>query len=67
MPTSKFTIQEDKATVVAKDTHLIAYVRHVEETDVIENVSFCKPNFDKATSNEIFNITDRFFDENDKM
>ena len=58
MLTSKFVIQVDEATDVAKDTHLIAYVRHVEETDIIEDILFCKPIPDQATSNEIFNITD---------
>ena len=60
-------MQVDEATDVAKDAHLIAYVRYVEETNIVEEISFCKPIPDKATSNEIFNIIDRFFDENDTM
>ena len=59
--TSKFAIQVDEATDVAKDAHLIAYVRYVEETDVIEDILFCKPLPEKATANEIFNIIDVFF------
>ena len=50
MRTSKFTIQVDEATDVAKDAHLIAYVRYVEETDIIEDISFCKSIPDKVTS-----------------
>ena len=65
MRTSKFAIQVDEVTDVAKDAHLIAYVRYVEETDIIEDILFCKPIPDKATSNKIFNTVDRFFDEND--
>ena len=42
MRTSKFTIQVDEATDVAKDAHLITYVRYVEETDIIEDILFCK-------------------------
>ena len=65
--TSKFAIQVDEATDVAKDAHLIAYVRYVEETDVIEDILFRKPIPEKATANEIFNIIDVFFNENDIM
>ena len=62
MRTSKFAIQVDEATDVATDARLIAYVRYVKETDIIEDISFCK-----AISNETFNIIDRLFDENDIM
>ena len=41
--TSKFAIQVDEATDVAKDAHLIAYVRYVEETDVMEDIYFANP------------------------
>ena len=66
MCTLKFTIQVDEVSDVAKDAHLIAYVQYVEETDIID-LLFCKPIPDKATSNEVFNIIDRFFDEKDIM
>ena len=42
MHTSKFTIQVDESTDVAKDAHLIAYVRYVEETDIIEGDPFLR-------------------------
>ena len=67
MRTSKFAIQVDEATDVAKDAHLIAYVRYVEETDIIADILFCKPIPDKATSNGIFDKIKRFFDKNDIM
>ncbi|XP_015911765.2 zinc finger BED domain-containing protein 5-like [Parasteatoda tepidariorum] len=67
MRTSKFAIQVDEATDVAKDAHLIAYVRYVDDTNIIEDILFCKPIPVRATSNEIFKIIDRFFNENDKM
>lgn len=63
--TSKFAIQVDEATDVAKDAHLIAYVRYVAETNIIEDILFCNRIPGKATSNEIFNIIDNFFYEND--
>lgn len=63
--TSKCAIQVDEATDVAKDAHLIAYVRYVAENNIIEDVLFCNSIPGKATSNEIFNIIDTFFDEND--
>ncbi|XP_042896432.1 protein FAM200A-like [Parasteatoda tepidariorum] len=67
MRTSKFAIQVDEATDVAKDAHLIAYVRNVDDTNMIEDILFCKPIPDRATSYEIFQIIDRFFNENDIM
>lgn len=67
MRTSKFAIQVDEATDVAKDAHLIAYVRYVDDTNIIEDILFCKPIPDRATSNKIFKIIDRFFNENDIM
>jgi len=61
--TSKFAIQVDEATDVAKDAHLIAYVRYVVETNIVEDILFCKAIQGKSTSNEIFNIIDTFFKE----
>lgn len=60
MRTSKFALQGDEATDVAKDAHLIAYVRYVQENNIIEDILFCKPIPGKATSSEIFNIIDNF-------
>jgi len=65
MRTSKFAIQVDEATDVAKDAHLIAYVRYVADTNIIEDMLFCNPIPGKSTSNEIFNIIDTFLYEND--
>lgn len=62
---SKFAIQVDEAVDVAKDAHLIAYVRYVSEADIKEDILFCHPICEKATSNELFNIIDNFFDKND--
>lgn len=63
--TSKFAIQVDEATDVAKNAHLIAYVRYVAENNITEDILFCKQIPGKATANEIFNIIDTFFDESD--
>ncbi|XP_015910101.2 zinc finger BED domain-containing protein 5-like, partial [Parasteatoda tepidariorum] len=35
---SKFAAQEDEATDVAKDAHLIAYVRYVDDTNITEDI-----------------------------
>ena len=67
MRTLKFAIEVDEATDVPKDAYLIAYVRYVEETNINKDILLCKPIPNKAISNEIFNIMDRFFDQNDKM
>ena len=56
MSNLKFAIQLDEATDVAKDAHLIAHIRFVEETNIIEDILFCKLISEKAMSNEIFNI-----------
>ncbi|XP_077291335.1 zinc finger BED domain-containing protein 5-like [Arctopsyche grandis] len=63
--TSKFAIQVDEATDIAKDAHLIAYVRYVADNNILEDILFCKPILGKTTSIEIFNIIDSFFEEND--
>lgn len=63
--TSKFAIQVDEATDIAKDAHLIAYVRYVAENNILEDILFCKPIPGKTTSIEIFNIMDSFLEEND--
>jgi hypothetical protein len=63
--TSKFAIQVDEATDIAKDAHLIAYVRYVGENNILEDILFCKPIPGRTTSIEIFNIMDSFFEEND--
>ena len=54
MRTSKSAMQVDNVTDVAKDAHLIAYVRYFEETDIIKNILSCKLIPGKATFNKIF-------------
>ncbi|KAH1009993.1 hypothetical protein HUJ05_004358 [Dendroctonus ponderosae] len=49
--TSKFAIQVDEANHVAKVAHLTAYIRYVNHTNIIEDILFCKPIPDRATSN----------------
>ncbi|XP_067139511.1 zinc finger BED domain-containing protein 5-like [Centruroides vittatus] len=62
---SSFTLQVDEATDVLKDAHLITYVRYVVETDVREDMLFCKPIECNTTARQVFNIIDNFFNEND--
>lgn len=49
-------LQVDEATDVIKDAHLITYVRYVVETDVKEDMLFCKPSEGNTTASEIFNM-----------
>ncbi|XP_026481385.1 zinc finger BED domain-containing protein 5-like [Ctenocephalides felis] len=60
---SSFALQVDETTDVAKDAHLITYIRHVMENDIREELLFCKAIEGKATASEIFNIIDNFFIE----
>ena len=60
---SSFALQ-DEATDVLKDAHLITYVRYVVETDVREDMLFCKPIECNTTAREVFKIIDNFFNEN---
>ncbi|XP_026475993.1 zinc finger MYM-type protein 6-like, partial [Ctenocephalides felis] len=39
---SSFALQVDEATDVAKDAHLITYIRYVMENDIREELLFCK-------------------------
>ncbi|XP_026476390.1 zinc finger BED domain-containing protein 5-like [Ctenocephalides felis] len=61
---SSFALQVDEATDVAKDAHLITYIRYVMENDIREELLFCKAIEGKATASEIFNMIDNFFIEN---
>ncbi|XP_026471061.1 SCAN domain-containing protein 3-like [Ctenocephalides felis] len=47
---SSFALQVDEATDVAKDAHLITYIRHVMENDIREELLFCKAIEGKATN-----------------
>nr|XP_042897067.1 protein FAM200A-like [Parasteatoda tepidariorum]XP_042902277.1 protein FAM200A-like [Parasteatoda tepidariorum]XP_042906149.1 protein FAM200A-like [Parasteatoda tepidariorum]XP_042906152.1 protein FAM200A-like [Parasteatoda tepidariorum] len=60
---SSFALQVDEATDVLKDAHLITYVRYVVETDVREDMLFCKPIEGNTTASEVFNMIDKFFNE----
>ena len=62
--TSQFGLQVDEATDVAKDAHLIAYVRYAAGDEIKEDFLFCKVIHDRATAAEVFQIIDTFFSEN---
>ncbi|XP_026481364.1 protein FAM200A-like [Ctenocephalides felis] len=47
---SSFALQVDEATDVAKDAHLITYIRYVMENDIREELLFCKAIEGKATN-----------------
>ena len=61
---SSFALQVDEATNVLKDAHLITYVRYVVETDVREDMLFCKPIECNITAREVFKIIDNFSNVN---
>ena len=64
LKSSYFALQVDEATDVAKDAHLITYVRYVLENEIKEDILFCKPIEGKSTAIEFFNIIDNFFKDN---
>ncbi|XP_026464819.1 zinc finger BED domain-containing protein 5-like [Ctenocephalides felis] len=63
---SSFALQVDEDTDVAKDAHLITYIRYVIENDIREELLFCccysvRAIEGKATASEVFNMIDNFF------
>jgi hypothetical protein len=60
---AKFVIQGNDATDVAKEAYLIPYVRYANDINITENILSCKPIPDRAPSNKIFKIIDRFLME----
>lgn len=64
---SYFALQVDEATDVINDSHLITYVRYISETDIKEEMLFCKPFECNTTAIKVFNMIDSFFNENGIM
>lgn len=58
-----FAIQLDEATDSNKDAHLIAYVRFCDGVSAVEELLFCKPIQQRATSTALFTILDNFINE----
>lgn len=60
-----FVIQFDEATNVAKEAHLIAYVKSFHDSSIKEDFLFCKAIQGCATTADLFNIINYFFVNND--
>jgi hypothetical protein len=58
-------LQVDDAADVIKGAHLIIYVRYVLENVLNWDLLFCKPTDGTATLLEVFNIMNRFQEENE--
>ncbi|XP_051989866.1 SCAN domain-containing protein 3-like [Xyrauchen texanus] len=62
-PGEAFSLQLDESTDVSGK--LIAFVRYVDIDDIYENVLFCKSLDGKTTGEDLFNVVDNFFIENE--
>jgi hypothetical protein len=59
-----FALQVDEATDSAKDAHLIAYIRFVDEDNIHEDLLFCKEITGTCTAKDLFYILDKYIAEN---
>lgn len=61
---TKFAIQIDETTDVCNFAQLLAYVRYSFEDTFYEDLLFCFPLEGRATGENIFNVLNNFFKEN---
>lgn len=59
-----FAIQLDEATDSSNDAQLICYVRYMEETNVCEDLLFCKKITETGKACDLFTIIDSYMVEN---
>ncbi|XP_069098337.1 protein FAM200A-like [Pleurodeles waltl] len=59
-----FALQLDEATENQKDTHLICYVRFVNEKKIVEDLLFCKEMKGGTTGQDLFAVVDDFMVQN---
>uniref|UniRef100_A0AAY5KSP4 DUF4371 domain-containing protein n=1 Tax=Esox lucius TaxID=8010 RepID=A0AAY5KSP4_ESOLU len=60
-----FSLQLDESTDVSGKAQLIAFVRYVDINDIYENVLICKSLEGKTTGEDLFNVVNNFFIENE--
>ena len=59
----KFAIQLDELTDITKMAHLMAYVRHVYNNNIHEDLLFCQPLHGRTTGMDVFHTVGDFFKE----
>lgn len=59
-----FGLQVDEATDKHRQSHLLAYVRFIDDKDIREEMLFCEPFTINSTGECIFKIIDNFFKQN---
>ena len=60
----KFSLQLDEATFCGSDAYLLAYVRYAENSNLQEEMLFCKPFETTTTATDIYNIVTNYFADN---
>ena len=60
----QFALQLDKMTDVSGEAQLLAFVRYNEESDIHEHFLFCKKLTGQTTGEELFQLIDSFFKDN---
>jgi hypothetical protein len=60
----EFRLQLDDATDTNKDTHLICYVRFIDDDDMVEDLLFCKNITASVKAQDLFDILNNFMSKN---
>lgn len=60
----QFALQLDEMTDVSGEAQLLAFVRYKDVTDINEHILFCKKLTGKTTGEDIFQVMDSFFKDN---
>ncbi|XP_055487049.1 zinc finger MYM-type protein 6-like [Leucoraja erinacea] len=60
-----FSLQLDESTDVSGNAQLVAFLRYVDTDDIYEHILFCKSLKGKTTGEDIFDVVNAAFCEND--